>query len=198
MGILYKDYKYMKNKFIIISAPSGSGKTSIIKGLLLKIPNIELAISMTTRPPRTGEESGRDYYFIEKAEFEKMIEQDQFLEWEEVYKGTYYGTPKSEVERISQMGKVPLLEIDVRGGQRIKGLYKEHCLSIFVKPPSIEELERRLRGRGTESEESLQKRLAKVKKELSYEKFYDRVVVNDSLDQAVEETANIILEFIKL
>ena len=174
-------------KVIIFSAPSGSGKTTIIKRLLTYFPEFEFSISATSRQPRAGEVDGQDYYFLTKESFAEKVKNDLFLEWEEVYAGTCYGTLKSEIERIWDNGKIVVFDVDVLGGMRLKEYFGSKALSIFVMPPSIDVLEQRLRIRNTETEEAIQKRLSRSSLELQHSTKFDVTVVNDVLEQAVDE-----------
>jgi len=174
-------------KVIIFSAPSGSGKTTIIKRLLTYFPEFEFSISATSRQPRAGEVDGQDYYFLTKESFAEKVKNDLFLEWEEVYVGTCYGTLKSEIERIWDNGKIVVFDVDVLGGMRLKEYFGSKALSIFVMPPSIEVLEQRLRIRNTETEEAIQKRLSRSSLELQHSTKFDVTVANDVLEQAVDE-----------
>lgn len=184
-------------KLVIFSAPSGSGKTTIVRELLQRFPQFEFSISATSRQPRGKEQHGIDYYFLSSDEFRQRVERDEFVEWEEVYAGTCYGTLKSEVERIWAKGNVIVFDVDVMGGINLKRLFGEDACSIFIMPPSIEELERRLRGRGTDSEEVIQKRIGKAEFELSKSPDFDYTVVNDVLADAVNEATDIINNFLK-
>jgi guanylate kinase len=186
----------MNRKAILFSAPSGSGKTTIIKRLLQYFDCFEFSISATSRQPREGERDGVDYYFLSPDEFEKRVQRDEFLEWEEVYAGTRYGTLKSEIERIANKGKVVIFDVDVNGGINIKKYFGDEAMAIFVMPPSIEVLEQRLRSRGTESEESIQKRLGRSAKELGEAERFDVTIVNDDLDRAVAETKAVVEDFL--
>ena len=178
----------MEGKLIIFSAPSGSGKTTIVKQLLENNPNLGFSISACTRDKRgRSEQDGQDYYFLTPDEFRRKIDEDAFVEWEEVYPGAYYGTLKSEIERIWASGKHVIFDVDVKGGLALKNYYKERALAIFVKVPSLEILEERLRSRGTESEESLSKRIFKMKFEWAFQDKFDVVLVNDQLEEAVTE-----------
>ncbi len=178
----------MEGKLIIFSAPSGSGKTTIVKQLLANNPNLGFSISACTRDKRgRSEQDGQDYYFLTPDEFRKKIDEDAFVEWEEVYPGAYYGTLKSEIERIWASGKHVIFDVDVKGGLALKNYYKERALAIFVKVPSLEILEDRLRIRCTESEESLSKRIFKMKFEWAFQDKFDVVLVNDQLEEAVME-----------
>jgi guanylate kinase len=190
-------------KAILFSAPSGCGKTTIIKELMASTPkgsfrpsNLSFSISATSRAPRGEEVDGKDYYFLSHEEFKARVERDEFLEWEEVYRGTCYGTLKSEVERIWNEGKVIVFDVDVNGGKNIKRYFGKDALSIFVMPPSVEVLEQRLRSRGTDSEEAIVKRLARSAEELKQAPQFDVTIVNDDLRRAVEETRNVIERFL--
>jgi guanylate kinase len=175
-----------KGKLFIFSAPSGSGKTSIVKALLARDPSLAFSVSCTTRAPRPGEKNGVDYYFITPEEFKKKIEEGAFAEWEMVYKDLYYGTLRSEVERLRTEGHHVVFDVDVEGGLNLKKLYGSEALAFFVKPPSLEVLEQRLRSRNTESEEMVKIRFDKARRELEYENLFDRVILNDNLEEAVE------------
>ncbi len=178
----------MEGKLIIFSAPSGSGKTTIVKQLLANNPNLGFSISACTRDKRgRSEQDGQDYYFLTPDEFRTKIDEDAFVEWEEVYPGAYYGTLKSEIERIWASGKHVIFDVDVKGGLALKNYYKERALAVFVKVPSLEILEDRLRTRGTETEESLSKRIFKMKFEWSFQDKFDVILVNDQLADAVKE-----------
>ena len=183
-------------KVIIFSAPSGSGKTTIIKRLLTYFPEFEFSISATSRQPRAGEVDGQDYYFLTKESFAEKVKNDLFLEGEEVYAGTCYGTLKSEIERIWDNGKIVVFDVDVLGGMRLKEYFGSKALSIFVMPPSIEVLEQRLRIRNTETEEAIQKRLSRSTLELQHTTKYDVTVGNDVLEQAVDEAKIYIQSFL--
>ncbi|SFS49339.1 guanylate kinase [Lutibacter maritimus] len=187
-----------KGKLIVFSAPSGSGKTTIVRHLL-QMPELELdfSISATSRGSRGIEIHGKDYYFISAEEFQKHIKNDAFIEYEEVYTNNYYGTLKEEVERIWKQGKHVIFDIDVVGGLNIKKKFPEQTLAIFVQPPSIEEMEKRLRGRKTDSEEKIQERVAKAEKELKYAKDFDVILVNDNLEEAKEKAYKLVKNFIK-
>lgn len=185
------------NKVIIFCAPSGSGKSTIVRHLLQKFPFLEFSISATSRKPRGEEIDGRHYYFLSQNEFEEHIKNNDFVEYEEVYSGYYYGTLKSEVERIWAKGHVIIFDIDVKGGINIKTLYGNNALSVFVQPPSIEELKNRLIGRGTDSESDIERRIAKAEEELSYKDRFDVVLVNDNLETAFEEAEALVQKFIR-
>lgn len=184
-------------KLVIFSAPSGSGKTTIVRELLKRFSCFEFSISATSRAPRGEERDGVDYYFLTSAEFRARVERDEFVEWEEVYAGTCYGTLRSEMERIWQKGNIILFDVDVMGGINLKRLFGDDACSLFIMPPSVEELERRLRGRGTDAEEVIQKRIDKAEFELSKAVAFDHTVINDDLHTAVEECVSIITNFLK-
>jgi guanylate kinase len=181
----------MKN-LIIISAPSGSGKTTLCKALMRQNPEIRFSVSCTTRPRRPNEVDGVDYYFMTNAEFEARIQKDEFAEWEQIHGNFYYGTLKKTLEDAIRNESFLLLELDVQGAMSLKKLYPENHLSIFIMPPSLDELKIRLRKRGTDSEERIKKRLERLNHELSFKKYFDYEVVNDNLDTAVEKIVEII------
>lgn len=187
-----------EGKLIVFSAPSGSGKTTIVHHLL-KQPalNLDFSISATSRDKRGTEINGKDYYFISLTDFQKHIENDDFIEWEEVYTNNFYGTFKKEVERIWSLGKHVIFDIDVIGGLNIKNKFPEKTLAIFVKPPTINEMERRLRNRKTDSEEKIKERVTKAEKELKYAKDFDVILVNDNLETAKKEAFKLVENFIK-
>jgi len=185
-----------KGKLIVFSAPSGSGKTTIVRHLLnVDTLNLEFSISAASRDKRGSEVDGEDYYFLSLEEFKNKIKEDEFLEWEEVYKDNFYGTLRSEVERIWAKGKHVIFDIDVVGGLAIKKQFPEDTLAVFVQPPSVEELERRLRDRQTESEDKILMRLAKSTKELSSAKEFDVILYNDVLEVAKQEAESLIGNF---
>jgi len=187
----------MKGKLVVFSAPSGSGKTTIVKAILEKdIFNFEFSVSATSRKKREGEINGKDYYFFSVDEFKTKISEKAFVEWEEVYKNQYYGTLHSEIERIRKRNKHVIFDVDVAGGVNIKRIFKDDCLSVFIMPPSIDELEKRLVKRGTETPESLNKRISKAEFELTFSEKFDISIINDNLDQAIEETTEVIREFL--
>ncbi|NQD71093.1 guanylate kinase [Sphingobacterium shayense] len=187
----------MSGKLIIFSAPSGAGKTTIVKKLLANHSDkIAFSISASTRNPREGEIDGKDYYFISSEDFLHKIAKQEFIEFEEVYAGTYYGTLRNEVERIWAEGKSVIFDIDVIGGLRLKSKFPEQALAIFVNPPSLEVLKERLRGRGTDSEEKLQERFTKAEQELSYANKFDVVLNNYDLDTACAEAESLVLNFL--
>lgn len=183
-------------KLLIFSAPSGSGKTTIVRRLLEQFSNLEFSISATSRAPRGAEKNGVDYYFLTAEEFAEAVAANKFVEWEEVYKGACYGTLRSEMERIWTKGNVILFDVDVMGGIRLKEIFGEDAMSIFVMPPSIEELRRRLEGRGTDAPEVIEKRIAKASFELTKAPEFDRQVINDDLEVAVSQVAEIVKNFI--
>lgn len=185
-------------KLIVFSAPSGSGKTTIVQHLL-KQPelNLDFSISATSRDLRGTEIHGKDYYFITANAFKKHIENNDFIEWEEVYTNNYYGTLKKEVERIWSLGKHVIFDIDVVGGLNIKNQFPAQTLSVFVQPPSIKEMEKRLRNRQTDSEEKIKERVAKAEKELAFSKDFDAILVNDNLEKAKTEAYQLIKNFIQ-
>lgn len=184
-------------KIVIVTAPSGAGKTSITHYLLEKIPQLSFSISAATRRARKGEVNGKDYYFMSADEFNNKIKANEFLEWEMVYEGKYYGTLRSEIGRLWKEGKYPLLDIDVKGAIHIKEQYKGNCLTIFIEPPSVRELARRLASRGTETDEMLQTRISKAEYELSFRDHFDKTIVNDDLQEACEEAEKLVKKFLK-
>ncbi len=186
----------MEGKLIVFSSPSGAGKTTIVRRLLQKILNLEFSISACTRAIRPGEQDGRDYYFLSTKEFEEKIKNNEFIEWEEVYKGSYYGTLKSEAERIWQKGSHVIFDIDVKGAINIKKKYADRALTIFIKAPSLKAIEERLKGRETEDKKSLAERLERAKFELSCEDQFDKVILNDDLEKAVQEALDAVNGFI--
>ena len=184
------------HKIIIIAAPSGAGKTSVVHHLLKTLPQrLGFSVSCATRSPRANEKNGVDYYFIAADEFKQRIEKDEFAEWEMVYEGKYYGTLRSELTRIWDAQKVPLLDVDVKGGLAVKRNYP-NSLSIFIEPPSIEELKRRLESRGTESPASLQARIEKATWEMTFRSNFDTIVVNDNLTQTCEVVEKLVLDYL--
>ncbi len=184
-------------KLFVFSAPSGSGKTTLVRHLLLQNLPLGFSISATSRPPRGEEKDGVDYYFLSEEEFRQKIEEDAFIEYEEVYQGAFYGTLRSEVERLWQEGKNVLFDIDVIGGLNVKEQYPEETLAVFVQPPSLEELEKRLRQRKTETEEKIQQRLDKSATELIYSQNFDVILVNDNLAKAQQEVVRLVKEFLR-
>jgi guanylate kinase len=183
-------------KLVIFSAPSGAGKSTLVNYLLPQFPALSFSISATSRSPRGKEENGKDYYFLSSEEFKARVAGDELLEWEEVYAGTYYGTLRSEVERIWAQGKVVVFDIDVVGALNLKKQFGDRALALFVQAPSIEILEQRLRGRGTDSEEKIQQRVAKATIEMARAPEFDKVVVNDDLDTAKAEALAILKDFL--
>ncbi len=186
-----------QGKLIVFSAPSGSGKTTIVRHLL-NFPelNLEFSVSATSREPREGEIDGKHYYFISLKEFKQHIKNGDFLEWEEVYRDNFYGTLKSEVERIWAKGKHVIFDIDVVGGLRIKKKFPEQTLAVFVKPPSVDELKKRLKKRKTESEDKINMRIAKASVELATAPQFDVVIKNNDLDTALQEAYNLVADFV--
>lgn len=186
-----------QQKIIVITAPSGAGKTSITKYLLKNYPDkLAFSISAATRQARGNEKNGVDYYFMTEADFTNKIQHDEFIEWEMVYEGKYYGTLKSELTRIWSEGKVPVLDIDVKGAIHVQEQYPETTLSLFIEPPSVDELKRRLQSRGTESEESLNARVNKASYELSFKAAFDHIIVNDDLRNAQKQAEDIVKSFL--
>jgi guanylate kinase len=185
-------------KIIIIAAPSGAGKSSVTRHLLTTLPDkLAFSVSCATRHPRSYERDKVDYYFISVEEFQDRIDRDEFVEWEMVYQGKYYGTLKAELERIWEQGKTPLLDVDVQGGINVQKKFREQSLSLFIEPPSIEELEKRLRARGTETEESLKARLSKASYEMTFKDQFDHIIINDSLERACREAEQVVADFLK-
>ena len=183
-------------KLIVISAPSGAGKTSIVHHLLKNMPELSFSVSACSREKRDNETHGKDYYFLGVEGFQNKIKEDAFLEWEEVYENQYYGTLKSEIERIWSEGKTVIFDVDVIGGLNIKKQYPKECLSLFIMPPSVDVLRERLSGRGSESEAKLEMRLAKAEQEISKNQQFDKVILNDDFGIACEETMEVITNFI--
>ena len=186
----------MTEKAIIISAPSGAGKTTIVKHLLESFPQLVFSVSACSRLKRADEKDGTDYYFITGDEFRERICRNEFVEWQEVYPGNYYGTLKSELARIRINGKIPIFDVDVIGGLNLKKYFGEGALAIFVQPPSIEVLENRLVNRKSESEASLKKRIAKAEKELTLANKFDKIIVNDDLEKAYLTASDIVKKYI--
>ena len=188
----------MKNGLLIFSAPSGSGKSTIVNWLMTEHPELKLAfsISCTSRAPRGTEKNGVEYFFLTPEEFKTKIENDEFLEFEEVYQDRFYGTLKSQVENQLQAGDSVIFDVDVKGGVNIKKFYGERALSIFVQPPSVEELRRRLNGRGTDAPEVIEQRLAKASYELTFAPQFDYVVINDDLAKAEQEVYELVRKFL--
>ena len=185
----------MNKKVIIFSAPSGAGKSTVVGHLLKKYQFLEFSISATSRAPRGSEQDGVEYYFFSEQQFRDLIAKDAFVEYEEVYPGSFYGTLRSEVERIWAKGHVILFDIDVKGGVNLKRIFGDSAMSVFVKPPSIEELRRRLEGRGTDTPEAIERRVAKAAEELSYESRFDKVLENDCLERTLSEADRLVERF---
>ncbi|MFP5041414.1 guanylate kinase [Parasediminibacterium sp. JCM 36343] len=187
----------MDNKIIIITAPSGAGKTSITRYLLQHYPVLAFSISATTRKKRGQEVDGQDYYFLELEDFNQKITEQAFIEWEMVYQGTFYGTLKTELDRIWGDGKVPMLDIDVKGAIHVQQQYPNQSLSIFIEPPSVDALKIRLASRGTETEESLQTRVNKAAYEISFKHHFNKIILNDELQKACLETEDVVKAFLE-
>jgi guanylate kinase len=185
-----------EGKLVIFSAPSGAGKTTIVRHLLSLNLNFGFSVSATTRNPRGAEQNGKDYYFLSPEEFANKINRDEFLEWEEVYNGCFYGTLKSEVDRIFKNGQNILFDIDVVGGSNIKKYYGENALAVFVQPPSIKELENRLLERSTDPPEVIKERMAKAEHEMSYVPLFDIIIINDKLEDALLEAEEKVRQFV--
>ena len=185
-----------KNKLIIITAPSGAGKTSITRHLMKTFPQLAFSISAATRQPRGTEKDGVDYHFISTEEFQNKIHNKEFMEWEMVYEDKYYGTLKSEMERLWSLGKVAILDIDVKGAIHVQKQYPENSLSIFIEPPSVDELKKRLQGRGLDDEQNIITRVNKANYEITFKHSFDALVVNDNFEKACAETENAIVKFI--
>lgn len=198
MNGLYKSTSMIdtKHKLIIITAPSGAGKTSITRYLLQKYPQLSFSISAATRQPRKDEKDGVDYYFMSLESFKQKINDNAFLEWEMVYEGKYYGTLITELERIWKNKQTPVLDIDVKGAIHVMQQFGENCLSIFIEPPSIEVLKQRLEARGTEGLEALQNRVNKAAYEISFKYHFNKIIVNDVLEKACAEADAIVEKFI--
>lgn len=186
----------MEGKLIIFSAPSGAGKTTIVRRLLADLPVLQFSVSATTRAARGEEQHGKDYYFLSKDDFLHKIANHEFVEFEEVYEGTFYGTLRAEIERIWAEGKQVIFDVDVVGGLHLKKKFGERALAVFVQPPSVEILAQRLTSRGTDSQESLQKRIAKAEQELAYAHQFDVVILNDDLEKACKEAFEKVSAFI--
>lgn len=190
--------KPMEGKLIIFSAPSGAGKTTIVQYLLSIFPEISFSISCTTRPKRENEVDGKDYYFLTEEQFHEKIKNNEFIEYEEVYKGRYYGTLHSEIERLWNQGKHVIFDIDVRGGLNLKKQFKDRALAIFIAPPSLKDLEERLKNRNTENLESLLTRIQKADEELSFAKDFDAVIINDNLEKAQNKAKTLVKNFLDI
>lgn len=190
--------KPMEGKLIIFSAPSGAGKTTIVQYLLSIFPEISFSISCTTRPKRENEVDGKDYYFLTEEQFHEKIKNNEFIEYEEVYKGRYYGTLHSEIERLWNQGKHVIFDIDVRGGLNLKKQFKDRALAIFIAPPSLKDLEERLKNRNTENLESLLTRIQKADEELSFAKDFDAIIINDNLEKAQNKAKTLVKNFLDI
>ena len=187
----------LQNKILIITAPSGAGKTSITRHLLKTFPQLAFSVSAATREARGMEKDGVDYYFMTPNAFREKIQKNEFVEWEMVYEGKYYGTLRIELERIWSEGRIPVLDIDVKGAIHVKQQYPDSALTMFIDPPSVDELKKRLEGRGTETAASLAARINKASYEISFKSYFDKIVVNDQLDKALVEATAIVKEFIE-
>lgn len=190
-------YKLTTGKIIVITAPSGSGKTTLVKRLLAAAPNLKFSISACTRQPRPGEVDGKDYYFFSEDQFKQLIAEDAFVEWEMVYTGKYYGTLRSEMNRIWEAGDTPLVDIDVMGALVVRDKYPNECITIFIEAPSMEELRRRLVARGTETPQSLEERINKAIHELTVAPNFDKIIINDDLERATAELLETVQTFLK-
>ncbi|HMM12235.1 MAG TPA: guanylate kinase [Bacteroidales bacterium] len=186
----------VQGKLIVVSAPSGSGKTTLVKHLLATIPGLAFSVSATSRAMREGEVNGKDYYFLTQEQFRSAVERGEFLEWEEVYPGLCYGTLKSEVQRLTSLGLHVVFDVDVVGGLNIKRQYGPQALSVFVMAPSVEELEKRLRARSSDSEQSLLQRISKAAHEMTFAAQFDTIIVNDDLESAKSNIAGVVAKFI--
>lgn len=187
----------MSNKVIIFSAPSGSGKSTIVSHILKLHPEMEFSVSATSRAPRGQERNGIEYHFFTADEFRKMIAEDKFVEYEEVYAGSFYGTLKSEVQRIWDKGHVIIFDVDVKGGVNLKKYFGDKALSVFIQAPSVEELRKRLISRGTDSAEAIAKRVAKASEEMTYADKFDYILVNDDLQKAYAEAEKVVDDFLQ-
>lgn len=185
-----------KGKCVIFSAPSGAGKTTIVHHLLDQNIGLEFSVSACSRGPRPNEINGKDYYFLGVEGFKQKIDEDAFVEWEEVYTDNFYGTLRSEVERIWKNGKAVIFDVDVIGGLNLKKIFGDNALAVFVEPPSVDELEKRLRGRSTETEEKIAQRLAKAREEISYSEQFDVILINDDLEKACDQAEMLVKTFL--
>lgn len=188
----------MKGKMLIVSAPSGSGKSTIVNWLMQEHPELKLyfSISCTSRAPRGTEQDGVEYFFLTPEEFKAKIQNDEFLEYEEVYENRFYGTLKQQVENQREQGQNVVFDVDVKGGINIKKYYGDEALSLFIQPPSVEELRRRLEGRKTDTPEAIEERLAKAEYEMTFAPQFDKIIVNDDLETAKQETLKIVKAFL--
>ncbi len=187
----------MSNKVVIFSAPSGSGKTTVVHHILELHPEMEFSVSATSRPPRGQEQDGVDYYFLSPRAFKARIRADKFVEYEQVYEGRYYGTLKSEVERIWKKGHVIIFDVDVKGGVSLKKYFGDQALSVFIQAPDVDEIRRRLVARGTDTPEAIEERVAKATEEMTYAPQFDYILVNDDLETAFREIETVVDDFLK-
>ncbi|GAA4453455.1 guanylate kinase [Rurimicrobium arvi] len=188
---------HTSQKLIILAAPSGSGKTTLTNRLMQTFPQLAFSVSACTRPPRAGEVDGKDYHFISLEAFREGIANDDFVEWEMVYQGKYYGTRKSELQRLWDLGKIPILDIDVKGAVNVMRQFPENALTVFIQAPSIDALRERLQNRGTETEESLAERVNKAEEELDYASHFQHTIVNDHLEEAAAKLIGIVRDFLQ-
>jgi guanylate kinase len=189
--------KSNKNRVLIISAPSGAGKSTLVNHLLTSGLPLAFSVSATSRKPRGHEVNGREYYFISSAEFRRKIKAGEFVEWQEVYENHYYGTLKKEIDRIAKEGKIPLFDVDVKGGINLKKIFGTSALAIFIMPPSVEELKARLKKRGTDTPDDISMRVEKASSEILLADSFDRVIINDDLDRACNDIGSVVKAFIK-
>lgn len=187
----------MKQQVIIFSAPSGAGKSTIVRSLLKRFPSLEFSISATSRAPRGTEKNGVEYYFFSTEKFLQLIAEDAFIEYEEVYPGSFYGTLRSEIERIRAKGHTLIFDIDVKGGMNLKRIFGDSALSLFIMPPSVEELRERLVRRGTDSPGAIERRVSKAEEELAYHSHFDKVIINDDLSEAISQAIEAVSDFLK-
>jgi guanylate kinase len=194
---LFMNIEKKYNKLILVTAPSGSGKTSIVKYLMTKFSQLAFSVSATTRQPRNNEKEGTDYYFISENEFKERIHRKEFLEWEMVYEGKYYGTLKSEIERIWALKKVPVLDIDVQGAIHVQQQYPVNTISVFIQAPSAEELRSRLKSRGSETADSLEARVSKSVFEMTFKNYFENVIINEDFETACRDTEKVVSAFLE-